>query len=74
LPWYTQTLAFIELPVDNVYSQASMFHLQCVILSETCWGKNAEAAGKVLFFNLKAIFTALSQTLELHIQHIKPLQ
>jgi hypothetical protein len=24
--------------------KASMFYLQCIILSETCYGKNAEAA------------------------------
>jgi hypothetical protein len=52
--------------------KASMFHLHRIILSETCYGKNAEAAEKGHIFN--TFFNALSHTQELHEQHTKPLK
>jgi hypothetical protein len=44
LPWCSQSLAFIELLVDNVNSQAFNILLAVRYLAETRCGKNAEAA------------------------------
>jgi hypothetical protein len=54
--------------------KASMFYLQCVILSKTYCGKIAEAAENSRFFRLVLFFNALTHNLELLVQHIKPLQ
>jgi hypothetical protein len=40
--------------------KASLFHFQCIILSETCSGKNAEAAENNHIFNFGEIISALS--------------
>jgi hypothetical protein len=62
--------------MDNVSLtvKASMFHLLCIILSETCCGKNAEAAENGKIFQIISIFNTLSHTPELHVQHTKLLQ
>jgi hypothetical protein len=49
-----------------------MFHLLCIILSETCCGKNAEAAENCyIFFQLVSVFLKLdlSQTQDLQVEH-----
>jgi hypothetical protein len=55
--------------------KASMFHLQCKILSEIGYRKNAEAAENCdIFFNSSVFVNALSLTPEVHVQPTKPLQ
>jgi hypothetical protein len=56
LPWCTQAVAFSELLVDNVTSQDFNFHPQCIILSKTCCGKNAEAAENSRISQLLSFF------------------
>jgi hypothetical protein len=50
-----------------------MFHLQCIISSETCCGKNAEAAVNCPIFSTfdRFTFDALSYALEWHVQPTK---
>jgi hypothetical protein len=52
--------------------KASMVHLQCFFLLETC-SKNAEAAENCHIFQF-VFFNVLSHTLELHLQRTKLLQ
>jgi hypothetical protein len=61
-PWFLLNYQLTMLTI-----KASMVHLQCIIFSETCSGKNAEAAenGHICHF------VALSSTPELHKQHAK---
>jgi hypothetical protein len=54
--------------------EASMFHLQSIILSETFCGKNAEAAENRHIFQFLSVFNALSHTPELNVEHTKLLQ
>jgi hypothetical protein len=39
--------------------KASMFHLQRIIESDTCCGKNAEAAKKLSIFSIRGHFSML---------------
>jgi hypothetical protein len=55
-------------------AKASMFHLQCIFLSETCWSENVEAAENGHIFPLLAFFNALPHTPELHAKRTKLLQ
>jgi hypothetical protein len=45
-----------------------------MILSKTCCGKNVEAAENGHIFHIMSVFSALSHTPELYMQHTKPLQ
>jgi hypothetical protein len=56
--------------------KASMFLFQWIILSETCCGKNAEAAENGHTFHFWGIFQhcLTHYNSELHMQHTKPLQ
>jgi hypothetical protein len=49
--WLLVSYQWTMLPV-----KASMFLLQCIILSETCCGKNAEAAENGHIFQLLSVF------------------
>jgi hypothetical protein len=52
-----------------------MFHFQSIILSETCCGKNIEAAENGHICQLWTFCKALSRaTPEIHAQHTKLLQ
>jgi hypothetical protein len=50
-PWLLVSYKWTMLPV-----KASMFLLQCIILSETHCGKNAEAAENGHIFQLLSVF------------------
>jgi hypothetical protein len=47
-----------------------MFHLQCIILSETCWSKNAETAE---IGHIYQPVNVLNWVPELRVQRTKPL-
>jgi hypothetical protein len=51
-----------------------MFHLQSIILSEICCGKNAEAAENGHIFKLLSVFNAQSHRPELNVEQTKLLQ
>jgi hypothetical protein len=52
-----------------------MYHLQCISLSETCYGKNAEAAENSHIIQLVSVFQhSVTGTPKLHMQHTKLLQ
>jgi hypothetical protein len=54
---------------------ASMLYLQCIILSDTCCGKNAEAAAENGHLStLARFFKALSHTQFALAAHLKPIQ
>jgi hypothetical protein len=44
LLWYTQIMAFIEVPVDNIMSRLQCSTFSALFRQKTCCGKNAEAA------------------------------
>jgi hypothetical protein len=56
-PWLSLSCQWIKLTV-----KALMLHLQCVILSETCCGKNAEAAENCHIFQLVIVFQCFVTT------------
>jgi hypothetical protein len=54
LPWCTQAHWFLF--------KASMIHLPCIILFETCCGKNAEATETWSYFPIQKRFSSLCHT------------
>jgi hypothetical protein len=54
--------------------KALMFHLQCILLSETRCDKKGWGSRKLTFFSSWTFFSALSHTAELYVQHTKPKQ
>jgi hypothetical protein len=67
--------AFYWVTSGQCYSQGfnvslAKHHFIRNLLRQKCWGNRK----KVLFFNLRKMFNALSHTPELHMQHTKPLQ
>jgi hypothetical protein len=54
--------------------KASMFHLQSMILSETCFGKNAKTAENGHIFQLLNVFQRSVTHSRVEREHAKPLQ